>query len=69
MRNAICSPIAADSEILKYRASTDLCTGTLNGVQLVHSDGRAVVKVCHPRRVDAIRRRYIKPEYYSYLYL
>ena len=48
----------------KSRASSVLCTGTLKGVQLVNSDGQAVVKACHPHRVEAIRHRYIKPEYF-----
>ena len=50
-------------DVNNSRASTVLCTGTLKGVQLVHSDGRAVAKVCHPRRVEAVRHSYIKPEY------
>ena len=43
--------------------------GTLKGVQVVHSVGRAVAKACHPRRVEAIRHcliRCIKPEYLYY---
>src|SRR6218665_871305 len=34
----------------KNRAITVLCTGTLKGVQLVHSDGQAVVKPSHPQQ-------------------
>src|SRR6218665_40998 len=34
----------------KSRAITVLCTGTLKGVQLVHSDGQAVVKPSHPQQ-------------------